>query len=259
MNIDQYKIAAEKFGYKEEAIFHEHPEEYLKDFVDYKNTTVDLKIYLCELIIYRHFMAMGAIINPDDVNWFIQEYFSYYDADYILPDRTKSIKEAKELIMSGDIFGKAPIGAVFMYGIIEFYAKYKLGFRPNKYDFFDFEKHSYTKQFTNKDKPQMIFIKEALDFLTQGELPISLSLRRIDSKTVNKMNELFIEERRFVYFGISDRLRISRNAMVHGENYSFFDRGRYMLMLYILFQLNELKENGGIINKCKHNKVQLGN
>lgn len=248
MDIEDFKKAAKDYGYGEEDIFHGHPEECLKDFVQYRETTLELKIYLAELIIYRHFMAMGATLLPADVDWFIEEYFSDFEGDYILPERTRAVNQAKELIMTGDLFGKTPIGSSFMFGIIERYAKHKLGFRPHRFDFFDKKgKNAYIKKY-EFDKND-IYLKGAFDKLENLGFPISESLKKINSKTSRKMKELSIEEERFVLFGISDRLSIARNAMVHGESHTFFYIGRYMLMLYILFQLNELKENPKVIDK----------
>lgn len=136
MNIDDYKDKAKLFCYEEEKIVFSHPEEYLNDFIEYHRTNLHLKIYLAELIIFRHFMPGGAMILPQDVDWFITQYFSTYESDLVEPMRTKAIIAAKDMIMSEDVFGKETVGTVFMFSIIEFYTKYKLGFRPHKYDFF---------------------------------------------------------------------------------------------------------------------------
>ncbi|MFT3911420.1 MAG: hypothetical protein QM737_18500 [Ferruginibacter sp.] len=242
MDIEAYKKVAIENNYDEEEIFHGHPTNYLKDFINYEEADISLKIYLCELIIYRHFMAMGATILPDDIKWFIESYFSTYNADLIDLVRTRPIQEAKSMIMSEDMFGKATVGTVFMFGIIEFYAKYKLGYRPNKYDFFDKDKISYSQKVLNISKSKHIYIKEAFDLLEEGNLPISKSLKLINTKTISKMEELYIDEKRFTKFKISDRIKIARNAMLHGDLLTFFDKGRYMLMIYILFQLNETYE-----------------
>ena len=243
LNIPNFKIVASQNGYEEDKIFIAHPEETLKNFISYSDTTLELKIFLCELLIYRHFMATGAIILPDDINWFIEEYFKEYKKDLVDPIRTKAIIEAKDMIMSDDIFGKATVGRVFMFAVIEFYAKYKLGFRPHKYDFFDIEKYSFTKEFFDTKKPKHLYIGKALDLLETKDLPISRSLKSVNERGTNKMNELNIKEEKFVYHKISGRLSIVRNAMLHGEQFTFFDKGKYLLMLYILFQLNESLEN----------------
>ena len=56
------------------------------------------------------------------------------------------------------------------------------------------------------------------------------------------MKNLSLTEEGFIEFKIADRLNTARNAMLHGINLTFFDKGKYLLMLYILFHLNELKE-----------------
>jgi hypothetical protein len=242
VNVSDYKKFAIEYGYDEDEIFTGHPESYLKDFILFQNADIDLKIYLGELIVYRHFMSAGAIILPNDLEWFITEFFSQFEGDFFEPWRTESILAAKDMIMSRDIFGKSTVGTVFMFAIIEFCAKYKLGFRPHKYDYFDSERYSYIKNTFPSKKTKQLYIRDAIDLLEKQHYLISKSLERINRKVITQMEDLNIAEKRFTRHKISDRLSIARNLMMHGELFSFFDKGMYMLMIYILFQLNEQKE-----------------
>lgn len=108
--------------------------------------------------------------------------------------------------------------------------------------FFDRDKYSYARTFTESKKTKHLYIGKSLNILEKMNFPISQSLKSINDKVIFNMKKLNIKEGRFTYYKISDRLSLARNKMMHGEQLTFFDKGKYMLMLYILFRLNEMKE-----------------
>jgi hypothetical protein len=243
MNITQFnKVAAEQ-GYQHfpNVIF--GGEKTLGSFVDFNITKPELKIHLAELIICRCFPATGGIPFFRDADWFIDNFLYIYKSDPVKPFITEAIREAIVMIRSEEDFTKGVIGTTFMFGVLEHYAKIKIGFKPSTFDFFDGE---------NLRKFRNTFIGEAFTKLKKTNSGLAKSLNAIDKlnhKVVKEYNEHHswmdpparIEEKRFVKIKIADRLVLARNTMLHGESHSFYDKGKYLVMLYILFYLHESK------------------
>jgi hypothetical protein len=146
--------------------------------------------------------------------------------------------------MSDQPFTKKIIGTTFMFGVLEFYAKYKLGFRPLDYNFFDARKKEYIKQLTPVVKQNDLSIKWAFEYLQKQSLPVSKALNNIDYFTIKRLSEADIPSKNWTQHKIADRLALARNPMLHVELHCFYDKGEYLLMLYILFHLYDLKEAG---------------
>jgi hypothetical protein len=212
----------------------------LSELINYNDTSLELKIYLCKLVIKRCFSPTGGIFWPMDTEWFINNFFVSYESDKLKSWLTATIREAVEMILSEDTFTKGIIGTTFMFGIVEFYAKYELGFRPFEYDFFDDKKKDYFRNITNKKgtKHREISIGTAISLLQEKHIAIANSLNEIDEHNIARLKEFEIEEHRYVFAKISDRLNLARNTMLHGENHSFYDKGELLVMLYILFDLH---------------------
>lgn len=138
------------------------------------------------------------------------------------------------MIMSNEPFTKGIISMTFLFGVIEHYAKYFLVYRPDDYDFFDEFYHAEFRK---------MFIGNAINKLKRTNTGIATSLTKIDKHSINRLNEMGIIEQRWTKSKISDRLCISRNAMVHGESHAFYDKGEYLVMLYILFHFHHLRNN----------------
>lgn len=210
--------------------------------VDYDNADLDLKIHLSKVILCRCFSPTGGIYFPADTDWFISNFFRTYDYDLLKPWLTGAIKEANKMMMNDSFTGV--IGMTFMFGVVEFYAKHNLGFKPNDFDFFDDNKKNYFKENNKNAKNVLLEISlgKAIQLLQQKDFPISHSLNYIDKYNIERLQEVGIEEGRRVKVKIADRLSLARNAMLHGEQHSFYDKGKYLVMLFILFHLHELKE-----------------
>ena len=234
MNIEEFKIIAKENCYEED-IYTTGNDKEINKFIDLQIADLDLKIYLTEVIIYRHFAPIGLFHN-NDVVWFLEYFFNNYEKDLVDAKRTNLVTKGAEMILKDDPFGESTIATVFMFGIIEFYTKFKIGFRPHNFDFFDNNKKEYADNPNKKRKRwDDITLKGALAILTKKNIPISESINRIDKRTLETMKNLSLTEERFIEFKIADRLNTARNAMLHGINLTFYDKGKYMLMLYFLF------------------------
>ncbi len=231
MTTDDYIRKAEEIGFIEYPDFISGNEKKLKDFVDFETADLQLKIYLSEMIICRCFTTPAGIVFPSDSEWFISNFFLTYKTDLIKPWVTLAIKDAVDMILSDDTFSKNIIGTTFMFGIVEFYTKYLLGFHPLEIGFSDKEREKYER----------MTIGPAIAKLKKTNTDIGRSLSRIDKHFINRLKEAGIEEGERVKYRLADRLSICRNTMLHGDNHSFYDKGELLTMLYILYFLYDTK------------------
>ena len=244
MNLKDYKDLVTEVDFKEYPWLFIHDKDYLSQIINYDETDIELKIYLSQLILSRSFFGTYTSWYLD-VEWFINSFFKDFKIDFVKPALTETIREAAGMIMSEESFTKKIIGTTFMFGIIEFYAKHKLGFRPLDFNFFDARKKEYIKQFnpTFDTKKRDLTIKPAFEYLQKQNLPLSISLNEIDAFTIQRLSEEGIESEGWTVHKIADRLALVRNPIVHGELHSFYDKGPYLLMLYTLFYLHDLNEH----------------
>jgi len=233
MNICDYKrlIAERRFP--------EYPEfntgtELLSSFLNYEDADADLKLYLAKLILCRSFYGTYTAWY-DDVKWYISGFFAGYQHDHVKPWLSETIREASLMILSDEEFTKGIIGTTFMFGVLEYYAKHHLGFRPMAYNFFDKGKKAYVKLYEPK-KPDLT-IRSAFEYLQKTQLPIALALNDIDAFTIKRLTAAGIPSAKWTPHTIAERLNLPRNPMLHGETHSFYQAGPYLVMLYILFHL----------------------
>lgn len=244
MNIDDFKILIKEKKFEKYPRWFDGFSNYLKNIITYENIDLNLKCYLAELILKRSFYGTYTAWH-NDVEWFIVSFFKEYSLDIPKPYLTNTIREAVNMVLSEETFTKGVIGTSFLFGVIEFYAKYKLGFRPHEFNFHDYEgKRSYIKKHyprfdtTKRD----LTLHPAITLLINQNCAVSNALKRIDEFTVRRLTEAKIESRGWHKHKIADRLSLARNAMLHGELTSFYEMGSYLVMLYILFHLCELSE-----------------
>jgi len=244
MIIDDYRKLIEENHFEEYPYVLTGDELALSSFIKYEETTLELKIYLCKLIICRCFSPTGGIYWPESPRWFITNFFMSYQVDNLKSWLTGAIKVASEMILSEDTFTKGIIGTTFMFGVVEFYAKYELGFRPNEYDFFDENKKEYfRKTFKKKNKTAgELSIGNAFKLLQESNTEIGNSLSDIDKHYTERLTEVGIEKKPWFKIKIRDRLSLARNTMLHGENHSFYDKGQLLLMIFILFHLHRTQK-----------------
>lgn len=233
MTVQQYKDEVAKNHFVEFPYFIGGNAQQLSDFVVFDLADYDLKIHLAKVILCRCFSPTGGIYFPFDADWFISNFLKTYERDLTKPWITSAIKMAADMIMSDDTFDKGVIATTFMFGIIEYYAKHKLGFKPLDFDPFDTD---------NLSKFRNTFIGDAISKLKKTKTAIGKSLTDIDKHNIARLKEFGITEQRFTKARIADRLTLARNTMLHGENHSFYDTGKYLLMLYILFHIHEEQE-----------------
>lgn len=239
MNITDYKKIALERNFNEYSEYNTGT-ELISVFVNYSDTDADLKLYLAKLILCRSFYGTYTAWF-DDVLWFIKGFFSEYQQDHLKPWLSETIREASAMIISEDTFTKGVIGTTFMFGVLEFYAKYKLGFRPLEFNFFDKKKKEYVKQIDPKLKNDLS-IKPAFEYLQKTNQPIARDLNDIDSFTIKRLTEREIPSEKWTPHKIAERLNLPRNPMLHGETHTFYEAGPYLVMLYILFYLNDNKK-----------------
>ncbi|WP_439697417.1 hypothetical protein ACFGVS_03180 [Mucilaginibacter sp. AW1-7] len=225
----------------EDRKFNEYPDyntgtELISEFIIYQEADPELKCYFAKLILCRSFYGTYTAWLAD-VQWFIRGFFDEYQQDHIKPWLTVTIREAASQIMADEPFTKGILGTTFMFGVLEYYAKHHLGFRPLEYNFFDKAKKMYVKQYEPK-KPDLT-IKSAFEYLQKTNLPISVALNEIDTFTSKKLTDKGIPSENFTPHKVSERLNLPRNPMLHGETHSFYQAGPYLLMLYILFHLHD--------------------
>lgn len=242
LNLAAYKILIAEIKFDEYPTGFIPEQGYLNKFIKYYDTDIDLKMYLAQLILCRSFYGTYTAWYAD-VDWFINSFFAHYELDFIKPGLTNAIKEAAGMIISEDVFSKKIIGTTFMFGILEFYAKHKLGFRPQEYNYFDSKKKEYIKQIVPAVNKPDLTIKAAFEYLQKQRLSHSKALNDIDTFTTGRVSAGGIESKEWTPHEIADRLTLARNSILHGELHSFYDKGPYLVMLYILFYLHDLKEH----------------
>lgn len=228
MTIQDYTSSAIEKGFDEHPFVIYGGITEMKDFVDYEDADIDLKIHLAKVILCRNFSPAGGYCVLSDHNWFIENFLKHFEADPVRPWLSDTIKESIEMILSEAIYTTQITGTTFMFGVVEFYAKYLLGWRPMEADFFDEETHGHFRRMS---------LSEAINKLKKGDNQLAKELHYVDRQSTNRLKEVLIEEKRWVAPRIADRLRMARNPMLHGENHSFSHIGKYLCMLYILFYL----------------------
>ncbi|NOT73410.1 MAG: hypothetical protein HOP08_00680 [Cyclobacteriaceae bacterium] len=233
MNIEEYRTEAQKVGYREHLTYTVASEQSLESFLDYTNLDLDLKIHLSKVILCRHFMSTGETILPADIYWFIRNFLSEFETDFIKPWISAAVKHTIEMIISGDTFSKQIIGTTFLFGVIEFNIKYRLGYRPEKYHTFD---NYYHQQY------RRMFLGPALNKLKKTNSLLACDLNEIDQQNIKALKLTGIAEKNFVITRMADRLTFARNIMIHGESHSFYNTGIYLTMIYILFHFHCIKD-----------------
>lgn len=242
MTLQEYEMLIQKIQFNEYPLGFIAHQDYLSDILNFNEANLELKIYLTELILCRSFYGTYTAWYRD-VTSFINSFFNEFQGDFIKPGLSSAIKETASMILSGDVFAKKIIATTFMFGVLEFYAKYKLGYRPLNYNFFDNNKKNYIKELAPSGKQRDLSIKSAFEYLQKQNLPVANALNRIDAFTQQRLSETPVKSSGWTPYYIADRLALARNSMLHGELHSFYDKGEYLLMIYILFNLYDFQDS----------------
>lgn len=242
MTIDDYKTLIRENGFNEFPLGN-NGQLLLSKFLTYEDADTDLLIYLNVLILCRSYYGTYTAYF-DDVKWFTRGFFDHPQKDFIKPHLTETIKAAGDMILNGDPFTSGIIGTTFMFGVIEFYAKHKLGFNPMDFDFFDKKgKKKYISQLPVINKKVDLTIKSAFEQLRGTAIPVAAALDEIDDFTTTGLMNAGIHSHRWHLYLIAERLNLARNPMLHGESHSFYSIGSYLVLLYTLFHLYDRREN----------------
>jgi hypothetical protein len=241
MVLTDYHRTIQELGFEEFPYVIHGREREMSSFINFQDTDIDLQLYLAKVILRRCFSpTMGDLVFPWDYQWFMDQFFDRYQHDYLKPGLSKTIREAAGMIHADEPFTKGVIATTFLFGVIEFYIKYELGFHPMDYDFFDPEKKAYMRQhFPNQKKtPPELSLGKGWSLLMQQSSDIGRAMRELDEHHLQRLQERGIDlKRRWVYPRLSERLSLFRNTMLHGEHHSFYSVGHYLLGLYTLFHL----------------------
>lgn len=233
MNFQEYQKASKEAGYREQLTYIVASEPSLRSFLAYEEADLQVKTHLAKVIICRHFYSTGGIALPEDVRWFIDCFLSEFKTDLIKPWISGAVKESMTMIASEATFTKVIIGMTFMFGVVEFYAKYRLGWRPELYDHFDKKNQGMYRDMT---------LGSAIYKLKKTECALAEDLKAIDMYNISSLKKSGIDERGFTKSRIADRLTLARNCMIHGEAHYFYYMGEYLVMLYILFHFHGLTD-----------------
>ncbi len=233
MDINEYKIKAKSAGYQEQLTYIVASETTLSSFLKYEDLGNDLKVHLVKVMLSRHFPATGGLSLPADIDWFIGGFLHEFKGDLVKPWISTAINKALIMIISEDTFGKGIVGTTFMFGVVEFYIKYRLGYRPEQYDDFDTEYH---KPFRN------MFLGAALNKLKKSNSALAKDINFIDKYNASALKKAKIKEQRFTRAKMADRLTLARNAMVHGETHTYYSTGKYIAMIYLLLHFHGLAD-----------------
>ncbi|TXJ24890.1 MAG: hypothetical protein E6Q24_15190 [Chitinophagaceae bacterium] len=242
MTIAEYRNCIETNGFIEEPIAIWGGMVKLEDFVNYGEADIDLKIHLTEMVLKRNFSPVTGDMILEEQFWLLEQFLKSYKEDYVRPWLTETTRDAMTMIGSGAIFTKYIIGTTFMFGVIEFHAKYLLGWRPMEHDVFDNKYH---------DAYRNMAIGPAITKLKKTPFPVAESLGKIDKYAAAYIKEANIRravsgQKKIVVGGwiipkVAERLAFYRNAMLHGENHSNYSVGVYLCILYMLFHLFDEK------------------
>ena len=144
MNIDNYNEIIENNGFNEFPSVIGADTVLLDSFVDYSKADLDLRIHLATVILNRNFSSADGNMVLTDQFWLVNNFLQSYQKDHIRPWLTETIREAMTMIVVDHGYTQNKIGTTFMFGIIEFYAKYLLGWRPLSVNFFDNDYHDFS-------------------------------------------------------------------------------------------------------------------
>lgn len=242
MTIAEYRNCIETNGFIEEPIAIWGGMVKLEDFVNYSEADIDLKIHLTEMVLKRNFSPVDGHMVLMEQFWLSEQFLKSYKEDYVRPWLTDTIREAMTMIGSREIFTKYIIGTTFMFGVIEFHAKYLLGWRPMEHDVFDNIHH---------DAYRKMAIGPAITKLRKTKFPVAKSLGKIDKYATEYIREAnhrrAVSGQKKIVIGrwtmpnVAERLAFYRNAMLHGESHSNYSVGVYLCILYMLFHLCDEK------------------
>lgn len=228
MNLGEYESIAQQNGFDEYPTSLHNGIILMESFINYDVCENELKIHLVTVSLNRNFSVTDGHEVLTDQYWLLQNFLKSYKKDLIRPWLSQPIKEAIEMIIGHDHFSKYIIGTTFMFGIMEFYAKYMIGYRPDEANTFDETFHKPWKEMS---------IGQAINKLKKSKLDVARYLNRIDNLSLARLKAINLEAKHWTQPTIAARLTIYRNFMLHGQSHSHYSIGKYLSLLYMLFNL----------------------
>jgi len=232
--IDEYENRIKKFKYLE------YPEciglgkiTTLNDFIDFDELSLEVKIHLSSMLIRRSVGIPTGIYLPDDTYWFISRFVEEYIIDLADPSRHEAHKKALIMIMSEHAFSDCIIGTTYMYTVIEFCLKYKLGYKVFP---------MCQEEFENNKKFNDMSIGNAYFKVKKANFGISRELHLIDEHFKKKAQKMEYNAEELQNCQIQGRLNASRNKSLHGHYQFFHSEGTLLALLFILFHYCEAYE-----------------
>lgn len=232
MNLAQYQSLILQNGFDEYPACLYDGIILMESFIDYNACDNELKIHLATVSLNRNFSATDGHEVLTDQYWLLNNFLKCYQTDLIRPWLSQPIKEAITMIVSDDHFSKYIIGTTFMFGIIEFYAKYLIGYRPDEANTFDEAFHKRWKEMS---------IGQAINKLKKSKSNIAPYLNRIDKLSQKRLQDSKLEVKGWTQPAIAERLSLYRNFMLHGQSHNHYSIGKYLCILYMLFYLCNTK------------------
>jgi hypothetical protein len=234
-SLSQYKQKIQDIGFIEYPQFIDGTEKCLKDFLNYDELSIELRIHITRMLICRCVGIDSGIYLPADVHWWIDNFISFQFVDLADFTRTEAIKEALRQVRSDDTFGKCIVGTAFLYIIIESYTKFFLGLNP-LIDRFERDQ-------TNIKKYREMQFNDALIRLRRSNKTISREICALDAFFRDKANNIGLDPGPFKFSFTIHRLILNRNMCLHGENNLMVSEGTFLALLYILYSYCHLLEH----------------
>lgn len=232
MNIKEFEQKSIDIGFVEVPAVLGLPEVYLKDFIVLQECTIDLKIRVTELINLRCFSPLGAMLRGEEWNWFATSFADDFVKDPLKVWLSPAVQEALDLVQSNDTFGKHKVAAPFLFSLIEFHAKYCLGWRPDEVDFYDTQ---HNQKYFNMS------LKSAFTKLQKTESKVAVSFNGIDKINKKRLKDRAISEGRHIYSKLGSKIQVYRNAFMHGQTHSFI-MAPFLATTYALFYYHQLRK-----------------
>jgi hypothetical protein len=248
MNVTEYKQAAENVGFIEyPKSLDKNAEIQLESFVSYKDSSIDLKIYIAEMLTCRCFATSWGIRMYENIKWFIGNFLNELDREPFRPWMTNTVRYAIDIVYR-NVPAEVPVGTLFMFSVIEYSTKHVLGYRPKEFNIHEKEGEiaslAYFKKYEPRRNPEHhITLYPAFKQLMLQDLPLSHSLQRINGDTLEYLRLLHSTNE---YQSIIERLAKHRNDMAHGTRQSYYAIGAYLVMLYTLFYFHYSTPSDGL-------------
>lgn len=233
VSIEEYYERVEKHQYKEVLTSISPGMTKLKDFLEFSELSLSLKIHLTSMLIRRSVGINSGIYLPNDVDWLIEHFIRDYKTDLADVALHETISKAIKMIQSENAFSDCIIGTVYMYTALEFYLKHKLGYK------FFLQSES---EIENSQKIMGLSIGLAYNRVKRANFRVSKELHKIDTYFKERGKEMGYEAEELQNIQIQGRISSFRNSILHGHYQFHHSEGTLLTLLFILLHYCELEE-----------------